>query len=114
MYELSMAVRTPRGLVVIVGCSHPGIERILDATAKIDTRLYTVFGGLHLVDVPDTEVSTMVSRFRDQWRWSALRPGIARASLRSPSSIAFLARSSITQAWARSSLCRVESKEPRT
>ena len=28
MNEVSMAIRTPQGLVVVVGCSHPGIEKI--------------------------------------------------------------------------------------
>jgi 7,8-dihydropterin-6-yl-methyl-4-(beta-D-ribofuranosyl)aminobenzene 5'-phosphate synthase len=75
MYELSMAVKTPRGLVVIVGCSHPGIERILAAASKIDARLYTVFGGLHQVDVPDPDVSSTVSRFRDQWKMERVAAG---------------------------------------
>ena len=30
-FELSLAVRGPEGLVLLVGCSHPGIETILEA-----------------------------------------------------------------------------------
>src|SRR5215831_10190441 len=29
--ELSLAINTPDGLVIIVGCSHPSIDRIVDA-----------------------------------------------------------------------------------
>jgi 7,8-dihydropterin-6-yl-methyl-4-(beta-D-ribofuranosyl)aminobenzene 5'-phosphate synthase len=68
MNEVSMAIKTPQGLVVVVGCSHPGIEKILQAVTKIDSRLYSVFGGLHLVDVSDPEVSALVTRLRDKWK----------------------------------------------
>jgi 7,8-dihydropterin-6-yl-methyl-4-(beta-D-ribofuranosyl)aminobenzene 5'-phosphate synthase len=36
MNELSLAVRTPQGLAVVVGCSHPGVEKILEAAMQID------------------------------------------------------------------------------
>jgi 7,8-dihydropterin-6-yl-methyl-4-(beta-D-ribofuranosyl)aminobenzene 5'-phosphate synthase len=68
MNEVSMAIRTPQGLALIVGCSHPGIEKIMDAAARIDARIFTVFGGFHLVDIPDSEVSSMVGRFHDKWK----------------------------------------------
>ena len=70
-----MAIKTPQGLVVMVGCSHPGIEKILEAASKIDARIYTVFGGFHLVDIPDAEVSSMVTRFRDKWKLERSAPG---------------------------------------
>lgn len=68
MNEVSMAIRTPQGLALMVGCSHPGIEKIMAAAQKIDARFYTVFGGFHLVDQPDAEVSSMVGRFHDKWK----------------------------------------------
>jgi 7,8-dihydropterin-6-yl-methyl-4-(beta-D-ribofuranosyl)aminobenzene 5'-phosphate synthase len=68
MNEVSMAIRTPQGLAVMVGCSHPGIEKILEAASKIESRIYTVLGGFHLVDVTDADVSGMVTRFRDKWK----------------------------------------------
>lgn len=75
MNEISMAVRTPQGLIVIVGCSHPGIEKILEAASKIDSRIYSVFGGFHLVNISDAEVSRMVSSFRDRWKIERMAPG---------------------------------------
>jgi 7,8-dihydropterin-6-yl-methyl-4-(beta-D-ribofuranosyl)aminobenzene 5'-phosphate synthase len=75
MNELSMGIKTPQGLVVMVGCSHPGIEKILEAATKIEARVYTVFGGFHLVNVSDTEVSGMVTRFRDRWKLERAAPG---------------------------------------
>lgn len=75
MNEISMAVRTPQGLIVIVGCSHPGIEKILEAASKIDSRIYSVFGGFHLVDISDAEVTRMASSFRDKWKIERMAPG---------------------------------------
>jgi 7,8-dihydropterin-6-yl-methyl-4-(beta-D-ribofuranosyl)aminobenzene 5'-phosphate synthase len=75
MNEVSMAIKTPRGLAVMVGCSHPGIEKILEAASKIDSRIYTVFGGFHLVDISDAEASSMVTRFRDKWKLERAAPG---------------------------------------
>src|SRR5262245_5193351 len=34
MNEVSLFIRTPKGGVLVVGCSHPGIERIVEAAAK--------------------------------------------------------------------------------
>jgi len=56
MNEVSLAIRTPRGLAVIVGCSHPGVEKVLAEAAKIDPRIYTVAGGFHLVLAPQDEI----------------------------------------------------------
>ena len=73
--EVSMAVKTPQGLVVIVGCSHPGIEKILEAAVKIEPRVYSVFGGFHLAEVADAEVSSLVTRFRDKWKCERVAAG---------------------------------------
>ena len=37
--ELSLAIETPDGVVLIVWCSHPGIERIVAEAARINERL---------------------------------------------------------------------------
>ncbi|MCK4607215.1 MAG: MBL fold metallo-hydrolase [candidate division Zixibacteria bacterium] len=44
--EQSLAVRTEKGLVVVVGCSHPGVENILKAVTRFGTP-YMLVGGLH-------------------------------------------------------------------
>jgi 7,8-dihydropterin-6-yl-methyl-4-(beta-D-ribofuranosyl)aminobenzene 5'-phosphate synthase len=75
MNEISMAIRTARGGVVIVGCSHAGIEKILAVASEIESRIYSVIGGFHLVDVPDAEVSRMASSFRDKWNIARMAPG---------------------------------------
>ena len=37
--ELSLALETPDGMVVVVGCSHPGIDNIVKAAAAINPRI---------------------------------------------------------------------------
>jgi metal-dependent hydrolase (beta-lactamase superfamily II) len=38
--ELSLAIDTPDGIVLVVGCSHPGIDKIVEATSAINTRIH--------------------------------------------------------------------------
>jgi len=44
--EQSMVVKTDKGLVLIVGCSHPKMESILKATSQFG-KVYAIIGGLH-------------------------------------------------------------------
>lgn len=44
--EQSMAVQTDKGLVLVVGCSHPKMQHILDAVSPFGT-VYAIVGGLH-------------------------------------------------------------------
>ena len=67
--------KTPKGGVLVVGCSHPGIERLVEAATKIDSQLYEVFGGFHLVDIPDDKVTEMVMAFRDKWKIERMAAG---------------------------------------
>ena len=96
MNEVTMAIKTPQGLVVVVGCSHPGIEKILQEASKIDSRLYTVFGGFHLVDVSDAEVSGLVTAFAIRGSSNVPLRVTARASSRSRNSTASSVRNLIT------------------
>ncbi len=73
--ELSLAVKTPQGLAMIVGCSHPGIERILEAASQYDQQLYTVVGGLHLVDKTDEHVTQVVGNFKNRWHIERIAAG---------------------------------------
>lgn len=44
--EQSMVCCTDKGMVVIVGCSHPGVDTIIDAASRWG-RPYAIIGGLH-------------------------------------------------------------------
>lgn len=47
--EQSLAIETEKGLVVIVGCSHPGVGNILKAVTRFG-KPYILIGGLHGFD----------------------------------------------------------------
>ena len=73
--ELSLAIRTPHGLILIVGCSHPGIERIVQAAAALDAQLHVIFGGFHMPAAPDAEVARVATALHEQWKVKELAPG---------------------------------------
>ena len=81
MNEVSLAVRTPKGLAVIVGCSHPGVERILEGAARIDPQLYTVAGGFHLVLTPQDQVQRTADMLHDTLKIERVAPGHCTSEL---------------------------------
>lgn len=44
--EQSLVISTSKGLVVVVGCAHPGVGTILDAAVRFG-KIYGIIGGLH-------------------------------------------------------------------
>jgi len=73
--ELSLALNTPDGMVVVVACSHPGIDKIVDAAAKINPRIHLVAGGFHLVASKDDEIEKIVSGLLDTYKVAYVAPG---------------------------------------
>lgn len=60
--EVLLAIDTPEGLVVLLGCSHPGMKNMLDSAAKLINRpIYAVLGGTHLVEASDSSLETSMS-----------------------------------------------------
>lgn len=73
--ELSLELETPKGLVLIDGCSHAGVEKILQAVTSFDLHLHLLVGGLHLIKAPDAEVDRIAAALHDQWKLDAIAPG---------------------------------------
>ena len=73
--ELSLAVSTPEGLVILVGCSHPGIDKIVQTASAIDPRVHLVAGGFHLVVSKDTEIQGVIGVLRDTLKVHYVAPG---------------------------------------
>jgi 7,8-dihydropterin-6-yl-methyl-4-(beta-D-ribofuranosyl)aminobenzene 5'-phosphate synthase len=73
--ELSLAVETPDGMVVVVGCSHPGIDNIVKAAAAIQPRIRCVAGGFHLVVAKDPDIEGIVTTLRDTYKVASVAPG---------------------------------------
>jgi 7,8-dihydropterin-6-yl-methyl-4-(beta-D-ribofuranosyl)aminobenzene 5'-phosphate synthase len=73
--ELSLAIKTPAGAVLVVGCSHLGIERIVEAATSIDTRIHLIVGGLHLVVSSDPDIEKVVTALHDKFKVDYIAPG---------------------------------------
>jgi 7,8-dihydropterin-6-yl-methyl-4-(beta-D-ribofuranosyl)aminobenzene 5'-phosphate synthase len=73
--ELSLAINTPEGIVLIVGCSHPGIEAIVAEAATINPRIRFVAGGFHLVTAPDAVIDKVVGALHDTYKVERIAPG---------------------------------------
>jgi len=72
--ELSLAINTPEGIVLIVGCSHPTIEKIVEATKmQFEAPIHLVLGGLHLLPASDQEAQRVAQALHDKWgvQWVA-------------------------------------------
>lgn len=75
LHELSLAIKSPKGVILGLGCSHPGVEKILEASTAIDKHVHFVFGGLHLVTVPDPEIARLAAALHDYWKIDRMAPG---------------------------------------
>ncbi|HSN56111.1 MAG TPA: MBL fold metallo-hydrolase, partial [Candidatus Sulfomarinibacteraceae bacterium] len=59
--EQALILRTGEGLVVITGCSHPGIVEIVEKTKQIlDEPIHLVLGGFHLLRHADDQTAAII------------------------------------------------------
>ena len=72
--EFSLALDTPDGMVIVAGCSHPGIEKIVEAASAINPRIHLVAGGFHLVVSKDPEIENVVVTLRDTFKVAYVAP----------------------------------------
>lgn len=56
--EIALFILTSRGVVVLTGCSHPGLERILSAAVSVTgtERIFGLIGGFHLAKGSQEEI----------------------------------------------------------
>jgi 7,8-dihydropterin-6-yl-methyl-4-(beta-D-ribofuranosyl)aminobenzene 5'-phosphate synthase len=73
--ELTLAIKRPNGLLLVDGCSHAGIEAILEAASAVDPRTEIVFGGLHPVTTPAEEIDVLVENLKTKWKVQRIAPG---------------------------------------
>lgn len=73
--ELSLAIDTPDGVVLVVGCAHPGIERIVEAARAINPHIHLVTGGLHMVVAQEDEIQRVTTALHDTYRVDYVAPG---------------------------------------
>jgi len=65
--DTALAFRTPKGAVVVSGCSHAGICNICEhAKAVTGQPLYAVIGGFHLMHAEEPPVDATIAYFKDE------------------------------------------------
>jgi 7,8-dihydropterin-6-yl-methyl-4-(beta-D-ribofuranosyl)aminobenzene 5'-phosphate synthase len=65
--EQALAVNTPRGLVIVTGCAHPGIVTILSRVKKVfgAEPVHLVMGGFHLLSATREQILQIIEAFRE-------------------------------------------------
>ncbi len=65
--EQSLLIETSQGLVMLVGCSHPGVVKLVE-TAESQRKkdsIRLLLGGFHLLRKPPNEIKSAITRLRD-------------------------------------------------
>jgi len=64
--EQALLIKREEGIIIITGCSHPGIVKIIQEIKNNfpGERIKLVFGGFHLMDKDDREVGLIVEKFK--------------------------------------------------
>lgn len=64
--EICLAVETKKGLVVLVGCSHPGILNMIETVhCRLDQPVYAVYGGTHLAEAGEERIRETVTALKE-------------------------------------------------
>jgi len=63
--EHTLVLNTSKGLVVMTGCSHPGIVDMLkQIKTDFNKNIYMVFGGFHLLQKSEKEMGSIISEMK--------------------------------------------------
>jgi 7,8-dihydropterin-6-yl-methyl-4-(beta-D-ribofuranosyl)aminobenzene 5'-phosphate synthase len=64
--EQSLIIDTPKGLIVITGCAHPGIVNIVkSAKGFLKKDVYLVLGGFHLIAYSENQVEQIIGDLKE-------------------------------------------------
>ena len=64
--EQALILEAKNGLVLITGCAHPGIVKIIEkAESVLNKNVYFALGGFHLMSKPENQVRRIIERFRE-------------------------------------------------
>ena len=63
--EQALVLKTSKGLVVVTGCSHPGVVKIVERAENITgENVYLVVGGFHLFGASEREVRAIATSLK--------------------------------------------------
>ncbi len=65
--EIALVVKGEQGLVLLVGCSHPGIENMIKTVEdRFEEPLHALIGGTHLRDASLQRIQGMIALIRER------------------------------------------------
>jgi len=66
--EQALAIKTAKGLVILTGCAHPGVVKIVKRAKEIthEESVYLLIGGLHLLDKGEQQIKDIISELRSE------------------------------------------------
>jgi len=63
--EQSLIINKKEGLIIVTGCSHPGIVNILKRAKELfDKKILLVFGGFHLMNHSEKQLENVITEFK--------------------------------------------------
>jgi 7,8-dihydropterin-6-yl-methyl-4-(beta-D-ribofuranosyl)aminobenzene 5'-phosphate synthase len=74
--EISLAIDTPEGIVLVVGCSHPTLEKVVAAAVELIPQkpIHLIVGGMHLLAATDEEITRVATALHDTWKVEWIAP----------------------------------------
>lgn len=73
--ELSLSLKTDNGQVLIVGCSHTGVENIVKQTeAVISDKIDLLYGGFHLIPFSRSQIIQISKMLKDDLKVHRVAP----------------------------------------
>ncbi|MBA3601832.1 MAG: MBL fold metallo-hydrolase [Acidobacteria bacterium] len=75
MPELSLALATEKGEIILSGCSHTTIETIVKETKKVrNGKIYLVAGGFHLIPYSREYIEGLAKRMKEDYGVESVAP----------------------------------------
>lgn len=65
--EQALVIETSKGLVVLTGCSHPGVGRMVEAAEKLRGKdsVHLLLGGFHMHRLKDEAIGAAIARLQE-------------------------------------------------
>jgi 7,8-dihydropterin-6-yl-methyl-4-(beta-D-ribofuranosyl)aminobenzene 5'-phosphate synthase len=66
--EQALVIPTEKGLVILTGCSHPGVVKMVEAArrSKDGAKVRLLLGGFHLFQTSEPEIAVIVDKLKAQ------------------------------------------------
>ncbi|MBT8185068.1 MAG: MBL fold metallo-hydrolase [Eudoraea sp.] len=73
--ELSLSMKTDKGQVVLVGCSHTGVESIVDETLSVTKdKIDLVYGGFHMLPFDRIQIIQLANVLKNELKVRSIAP----------------------------------------